>query len=196
MKEKLLNKKELFEILNNRYEIAITNNTLKYYSLLKIIEPGKIIKGKGLKGITSYYSQKSLKDIFLIRYCQKNTNWSLEKIKQFQDISNFKDLKTLKKFSESTIETVSKKTGGLIIKLPEAFWELADFQEFMAYKAAIELDLLDINYRFSLRQYPDQQDTIYIDKSDEEYLITVNFISPINKRAIFKKSGTTIEEIK
>jgi len=196
MEEISLDKKQLFTILKYKYEVNLSNNTLKYYSLIGMIEPGEIYWKKGRRGSISYYNQKTLKDIFLIKYCQKITNWNLEKIKHFQDISNFKDLKTLKEFSESKIGATNKKKGGVIIKLPALFWELSDFQEFMVYKAAIELDLLDINERFSVRQYPDDQDTIFIEKSAKEYLITVNFINPINKRVVFKKTGTIIEEIK
>ena len=58
----------------------------------------------------------------------------------------------------------------------------------MVFKAAIELDLLDINKRIAWRHYPDDQGTICIVKSDEGYSIIVNFPDPIKKRVIFKKT--------
>ena len=196
MEELSLDKKQLFTILKYKYEVTLSNNTLKYYSLIGMIEPSEIYWKKGHRGSISYYNQKTLKDIFLIRYCQKNTNWDLKKIKQFQDLSNFKDLKTLKEFSEYKIDVTTTEKGGVAFKITESFWDLTDFQEFMVFKAAIELDLLDINKRIAWRHYPDDQGTICIVKSDEGYSIIVNFPDPIKKRVIFKKTEIIIEEIK
>lgn len=195
MNEKKLKKQEVKEILQQKYGIDIKDSTLQLYADKKLIEPGKKDEYGRVRGSVSYYNKNTPDRIRLVKYCLDKKIFDLDTLSRNMSILSFKDVKKLNEYYKEIFQSdkheILTKDGK--IRITPLVWEFIDYTRIAVYVALAEFGIVgeDAEKHFEL-----ENSLTSINKDSKGELFTMVELNLINKRVIFNKTGTIIEEIK
>jgi hypothetical protein len=170
-------KRDVLRILKNDCGIELGDEMLKHYGKIDIIDSGIVIKIKKVSGSVSVYPMDTVIRIIFIKYLQKFYGYSLDELKEFFKLINFKDTKKLVSFFS---EENYKKIKNFSL---ERLWELEDLKEFQRFEkfallyALLKKSLLNFD---RLTEIPKGSTLNLIEIDKNSFELVANFEGSIN----------------
>lgn len=175
-KEGYITKQEVIGILSSKYNIDISERTLKYYGTEGLIESGIKASLPGVTGSVSFYKKDTIKAIVSIKHLQEYYRFGLKDIAKYFKILGFKDIENLERLYEvSNLEPNGKnwdedKYGGF----EDGIKDLYKFEDVATVRSLVEVELLK-KYKYQ-RDLLGVDHRVEIDKTrDGKFRIVVGF---------------------
>ncbi len=184
-----ITKQEVIKILSTKYDLVVSERTLKYYGTEGLIKPAIKAGLIGRTGSVSFYKKETIKAIVSIKHLQEYYRFGLKDIAKYFKILEFKDIENLERLYEvSNFEPNEKswdedKYGGF----EDGIKDLYKFEDIATVRGLVELELL--------KKYKYQRDLLGVDHRVEinktengKFEVLVGFIED-EKKVSFTESG-------
>ncbi len=179
-------KQEVIKILSIRYDLEISERTLKYYGTEGLIKPAIKAGLIGKTGSVSFFKKDTIKAIVSIKHLQKYYRFGLKDIAKYFKILEFKDIENLERLYEvSNLELNSKswdedKYGGI----KDSIKDFYDFEDIATVRSLVEVDLLEkykyqrdlsgVDYRVEIDKTGDRKFEIQVGFREDEEVVYFN----------------------
>jgi len=190
-KEGYLTKNDLIRELKNKYSISISNSTLKYYNLKKLITPGINCKVDHFRGSVSLYVKKTPRLIALIKYLKDKKKYKLVELERYFKTLYFHDVEKLKELYGAIHQGDLVKIQGRRTMFGKLAGELMYFQEIAIYRSLLEIG--EFKQPFS-KVSLDPDITVDIKKDIESRYFIIVDLPRYKRKVIYTEEGIKIDK--